>query len=416
MKNNWNRLDNAAKIFPSASRKTDTQVFRLSCELYEAVIPEILQQALNETLEVFKVYQCILKRGIFWYYLESSDLMPIVREEYKYPCQPIYNKNIKTLLFEVTYYNTRINLEVFHVLTDGTGAMHFLRQLLTKYLALVNGLKEPVLDYDASRIQMSDDSFLKYYNDSIKVKKAKKTSACVLKGFQYTEDRLKIIAGLTSVKELLDAAHRYNTTLTVFLCACFMNAISESVPVRAKKKPIILSVPVNLRKYFPSESARNFFSVVYVGYDYWRSSGELEDVIKSIDEDFKRQLSKENLANIINSFANVEHNIFARIAPLFFKDFVLKRAYSLSKRWNTAAVSNIGVIKMPEELKPYINAFYLSAATLKVQLCLCSYEDKLSISFTAPFLSTDIQRRFFRKLTDMGIGVEVTTNLMDDED
>ena len=35
MKSEWNKLDNAAKIFPAAQSKKDTQVFRFSCELYK---------------------------------------------------------------------------------------------------------------------------------------------------------------------------------------------------------------------------------------------------------------------------------------------------------------------------------------------------------------------------------------------
>ena len=125
MKSEWNKLDNAAKIFPAAQSKKDTQVFRFSCELYKTVNKDLLQKATEDTLEEFDIFKSILRRGLFWYYLEESDIKPIVREEYKIPCSLIYQRNNHKLLFEVTYYRNRINLEVFHVLTDGTGAMNF---------------------------------------------------------------------------------------------------------------------------------------------------------------------------------------------------------------------------------------------------------------------------------------------------
>lgn len=34
----------------------------------------------------------------------------------------------------MSYYKNRINFEVFHALTDGTGAMHFLMELVKNYL------------------------------------------------------------------------------------------------------------------------------------------------------------------------------------------------------------------------------------------------------------------------------------------
>ena len=60
-----------------------------------------------------------MRKGLFWHYLEKSELRPIVRKEYKEPCSSLYVRDKKTLLFEVTYYKKRINFEVFHALTDG---------------------------------------------------------------------------------------------------------------------------------------------------------------------------------------------------------------------------------------------------------------------------------------------------------
>lgn len=53
----------------------------------------------------------------------------------------------------MTYYRNRINLEVFHVLTDGTGAMNFLKTLVSNYLALAENTADSGVDYDASSTQ-----------------------------------------------------------------------------------------------------------------------------------------------------------------------------------------------------------------------------------------------------------------------
>ena len=60
----------------------------------------------------------------------------MVKPENRTPCSYIYEPDQKRLLFEVTYYRNRINLEVFHGLTDGTGAMQFLKELVRDYLIL----------------------------------------------------------------------------------------------------------------------------------------------------------------------------------------------------------------------------------------------------------------------------------------
>ena len=91
----WNRLDNAAKIFPPATDKYDSKVFRFACEWFEDIDREILQIALDKTINVFPNFCVVMKRGMFWYYLEESLIKPIVKEEYNRPCGPIYDKNVK---------------------------------------------------------------------------------------------------------------------------------------------------------------------------------------------------------------------------------------------------------------------------------------------------------------------------------
>ena len=91
----WHPLDNAAKIFPVTSNRTDTKVFRFVCCLNEEVRETLLLKATEMTLEEFPIFQSVIKRGFFWYYLEKSDLKPVVREEYRPPCSPIFDKNVK---------------------------------------------------------------------------------------------------------------------------------------------------------------------------------------------------------------------------------------------------------------------------------------------------------------------------------
>ncbi len=410
MNSDWSRLDNAAKIFPSANGGANAQVFRFSCELRDLIDSKILQAALDETIEIFEMYRYVMRRGFFWYYLEKSNIKPVVREEYKPPCSGIYDRDRKNLLFGVTYFNNRINVEVYHVLSDGTGAMHFIRTLVGAYIRLKYKPGDIAINYDASRTQMKADSFAKYYTDKKAVKRKKMKSACRLKGAKISETYLGVITGHMNVKAVLEAAHKQNATITSFLGGVFMESIGREISARAKKKDVVLAVPVNLRQFFPSKSVRNFFSMVYARYNFSRFSGDFDDIVKKIDSDLKENLTEERLAEHINTYSDVEHNFFAKITPLFLKDVFLKLAYGVSMKQSTATLSNIGIINMPDEFGEYIKAFDVYTGTNKVQICLCSYGDTLSVSFTSPYVSTDIQRRFFRRLTGMGIDVTIFSN------
>ena len=412
----WSRLDNAAKIFPSTSTKTDTNVFRFYCELNEQISQPILQNAVNSAIKDFPNFLCIMKRGTFWYYLEQCDIEPEVVEENKAVCSPIYEDK-KKLLFEVSYYKNRINLEIYHALSDGTGAMQFLKTIVYYYIKEAH--KEefddtfPLLDNDASLSQKSSDSFRKYYQKIKNPPKLKNNKAFKLKLKKREEDHLQAIEGIASVKAILDTAHKYDTTLTVFLTAVLMEAIHKEMTLLNERKPIILNIPVNLRKIFPSETTKNFFGMISIEYNYKKNSAEFIDLIKFIDKAFKEELQKDRLNVRMNKLSSLERNPFIRIAPLPLKNVALKYARRASDSKVTAVFSNIGKAIMPTEMSSFIDFFGVLASTQRLQLCACSYNDKIQMGFTSSFISTDIQKNFFRTLTDNGIDVEIRSNDFD---
>ncbi|MCL1916712.1 MAG: hypothetical protein FWG14_00095 [Peptococcaceae bacterium] len=409
----WYKLDNAAKIFPPTSSKSDTKVFRFSCELREAVDEKLLQSALDRTMDDFPSFRCILKNGMFWYYLEQSPLRPLVRQENIPPCNTLYLGR-KTLLFDVTWYGRRINLEVYHALTDGTGALQFLKTLIFFYLKRAHPEtmdKAAGIDYDASETQKMADSFDKYYDRQKKsASKFKSPVAWQLKGPKEAEWRLNIIEGSVSAQAVLNKAREYDTSATILITALLMRAIYGEMSVRDRRKPVVITVPVNLRNYFDSKSTRNFFSVINIKYDFKTNKDDIGEIIKYAKEYCAGHLNEEYLQTRLNKLLRFERNFLIRPIPLVVKDFCMSIAYSFAAREFTAAVSNLGQVRMPPEAAPYIRLFDVFSSTKTLQVCLCSYENTMNISFTSPLVSTDIQRSFFRQLSQMGIAVEITAN------
>ena len=150
---------------------------------------------------------CVLRVGMFWNYLEETHLRPVVREESQPPCSQIYFRDQKNLLFEVTYYKKRINFETYHALTDGTGAMQFVKSLVFYYLKeqypeKIQGSPQQV-QFDATKAELSEDSFEKYYSDQGKGIKIPKYKAHQLKYRKTEYNTIHLTEGIMSVKELL---------------------------------------------------------------------------------------------------------------------------------------------------------------------------------------------------------------------
>lgn len=414
----WARLDNASKIFPSTSNNRDTKVFRLACELYEDVDPSILQQALNMSLESFPLFRSVLRSGVFWYYFETSDIEPVVLKESTPVCAPIYDKDRRNLLFRLFYFNKRINLEIFHALTDGSGVIWFMETLIYYYMTIrykdVLPGEIPKINYKASISQKMDDSFEKNYTQkgkSLMKTKLEHVKAYHVRGTRVDESRTKLIEGAMSVKAVLNLVHQYDTTLTIFLTSLFFYSINKDMPSTLRRKPVVLSVPINLRQYFESSTARNFFSTMNITYDFGTKSSELKEIIANVSESFKKGLTKEKMNVKLDQLMALEKNPFARVIPLPLKDFTLKMGNMVNDNRLTSSISNIGRLMMPPEFEPYIHQFSICVSARRPQIVLCSYGDRLVISFTSPFQETDIQRIFFQFLTKAGIEVEVSSNL-----
>lgn len=407
----WRRLDNAAKIFPSASSGHDTNVFRFYCELKEEVDHKYLQDALDKTIGQFPIFSSVMKKGLFWYYLEDSNIKPVVEKESRRPCSRLYDKDVKRLLFKVTYYEKRINLDVYHVLTDGTGAQEFLKALVSNYLLLKYELdsKDINIDFDASNYQKADDSYKKFYEKD-KKKNNKGRKAYKIKASKTSNREIKIIEGTMPSNMVLDKARSYNVTITAFLTGILLKAIFEEMAVSDIKKPVVVSVPVNLRKYFDSASARNFFGVIFISYDFSKMSCELEDIVKYVNEVLKKELDKDKVKFRMNALIGVEKNAVIRAVPLVIKNIVLNIAFRISETFETTTVSNIGKISMSEIFSEYINSFGMFVTTNKIQAGICTYNDVLTVSFSSCFINSDIERRFFRALTDIDIPVTISAN------
>ena len=396
----WYRLDNAAKIFPPSKNKYDSKIFRFTVSLVENVDKDILNVALTKTLQEYPIFRSVLKRGLFWYYLEESNIKPVVVEEHLRPC----SKFDTGLLFQVTYYKKRINLEVNHALTDGTGTLMFLKTLVVNYLEE----KYKINSKEAINKESSNDSFRKYYTGKIKKSITSSKIAYKIKDEKYVENRLKIIEGIVDVNSLLKLAKKYNVTLTVYLVSLLIKCIGESMELKARKKPIVVTVPVNLRNYYPSYTVRNFFNAVNISFKY--NGEDIADIIKVVNEEFKRNLTKENVENKMNNMAKLEDIFILRLIPIFIKDLVLRYAYKFTENYATMTLSNIGIIDIPEVYQKYIDYFDVFISTSKIQLCMCSYLNKMLLTFTSQFVNSEIEKNFFRYLTAEGINVTINTN------
>ena len=295
----------------------------------------------------------------------------------------------------------------------------FFKNLVTRYLQIKHGIEADIKPIDDFSIEEKNvDAFKDFYSKQKGLKQLKEMSA--VKAYQISgeldENLLPhLVEGTVSAKKFLDFAHQYNTTVGVLCVAVYIKAVVLGMNRRQMKKHVVISVPVNLRQFFKSGTSRNFFGVINIDYDPAEYKGELSDIIAKVDKDFKEKLSPENIEKTMNSYAALEHNFGIKMIPLHIKDIGIGFFDRAAKKGVTSSMSNLGQIKMPEEVADYIEGFSAFMTAASQQICVCSYKDRLSFGEVSPYKTHKSMLNFFRCLTEMGIEVEIGTNDYDKE-
>ncbi|WP_124064817.1 DUF6320 domain-containing protein [Clostridium sp. E02] len=412
----WRRLDNTAKIFPVIASENLSNVFRISVVLNEEVVPGTLQRALEEILPQFEGFSVKLKKGFFWYYFEHNGRMPVIERESTYPCKYIDPHSNQLFLFRVTYFGNRINLEVFHAVTDGLGAVQFLKALVYRYLDLVknSGIGNRAPQKIPSEISMNvEDSYVRHY------KKTKKRSYSRKKAYKLSGEPLSlaeenILHGYVGLKQLKEVSKKYKVSITRFLTAALIWAIiQEYVKDRTKEELIGISIPINLRSFFGSETMANFFAVTVVDF---LSSGETDTfsgILEVVNRQMEEKVTKEKMEETISYNVSNEKKWYLRITPLWIKSLVLNLIFRMNDRAYTMTLSNIGPISIEEEYKDEVKRFQMMIGVSRrqpVKCSVCSYGEELAITFSSVFQDTRLQDRLFQLLKDEGIPVELESN------
>lgn len=405
---NWYKADNVSKVFLATYNQRDTRSLRVSCTLTEKIDPVKLTEALEQTMKLRNMYQVRIRRGIFWHYLEHTDYIPKVTEEHERPCPLLYGKNYKgTVHYSVTYFGRRINLEMFHALTDGTGALDLLSILVVNYLKLVHPdeLADVSAGFSSAEGELEQDSFSKFYeNDDSQSESGQK--AYHIRGLKLPYDQLQFIKVTMPADKVISLSKQSGAGLTSYIGARLMTAIYHDMPAVKRDLPVTVSIPVNLRNYYGTETARNFFNSVSVSHIF-KGDETVEDLAKELDIQLKKSLTPENIRHQMNHFQKIERIMAIRIVPLFVKQPVV-RHFSLKEAENiSAVVSNIGKISIPDEIRCYCDDFEVYCSHSELYMSLCSYNGKLVMGITNGRRNTGVIREFVSGFAADGIETQI---------
>ena len=412
----WEKLDNTANLFPVIANESMSNVWRISVAMTEEVDPVLLTEALYKILPSFTFFRMRLRKGVFWYYFEENrKAFPSVLPEHDFPGAYIDRSRNKHYMFRVSYFGKRINLEMFHALTDGSGGLIFIKEFIYQYLRL----KHPeILEVEKDRLSSglhldAEDSYVENFKKGHDKVYASER-AVQLEGDKMDKGEVGIMHAYMPVSELKKAAQKHGVTINQYLVGIYTYAIYKGyLSGKPSKHPISTCVPVNLRPFYNSYTLKNFFAMVSAVFHPTKESYTLDEVIQIIKESLSEQITAENLDNIMSYNVANEKNLILRSVPLFVKNIAMRSVYNATARANTSTVTNIGNVELREPYQKYVEHFYCTISMSKGQNMkggIVSYNGTLVFTFSSVLESVAVQKQFFKILGEEGVPVAMESN------
>ena len=417
----WMRLDNAAKIYPAAKRRNWNNFFRISATLTEPIDTAVLASALDVTARRFPSIAVRLRRGVFWYYLEEIPKTPSIQPEKSCPLAHAPFHEVRQCAFRVLVYKNRVAVEFFHALTDGTGALVFVKTLLAEYLSEKYGLSVPAEKGVLGRLEEPapeelEDSFARYAGD-VTASRAEST-AYHLSGTPERDGYKNLVTMMIPAEKLRACAKKHGVSVTELLCAAMMQAIGElqveKVPNVRHRKPVKVLIPVNLRNLFPSRSLRNFASYITPEIDPRMGDCSFSELCSLVHhkmglENNRRTMRAKFAANVAS-----ERSPILRVMPLFIKNIAMKAVFdAVGECKSCLCLSNLGRVELPEVMVPYVQRmdFIIGVQARAPHDCgVVTWGDTVYINCIRSIQEPELEYRFYRVLHRLGLPVKVESN------
>jgi hypothetical protein len=416
----WLTLDNAAKIYPAATTEQSPVVFRLSAVLRAPVRLSELQQASASLVERCPYFHVHLRRGLFWYYLQRHGHSPQVHLLNRSALEILPARSKTENLFRILARERTIAVDFSHILTDGAGGLRFFRSLLAEYLRLcgadLEGLGDLLDPREKPDPGEAEDGHRKHFNKKVPGPKGY-AAAYHIAGRPPYPGFFRSLTGRIPASQMIGLCRAKGVSITEYLAAVYMYCLgrlyeAETRPGTSRRSIVRLEVPVNMRRFFPSQTMRNFSLYVSPEADMRMAPYSFEALLSRVHHQMQMEVDGKELSRQITRNVGAELMPVIRVTPLFIKDIFLGWVYRhLSDRIYSGILSNLGKITVPEEMEEHIESigFVLPPGQGIKKCCsVIGFKNELSVTISSVVESRELERLYFTMIAGQGIPVTVS--------
>ncbi len=324
-------------------------------------------------------------------------------------CQPFSMEDGCGLL-RVTYLKNRLGIEMFHSISDGSGGMILLKTLAAEYYRALG--EDIPCEYgvctsdESASPEETVDSFRACYEPELEGVSRSGRHAYQFaahgpfRPWHQTEFRIPLDA-------LKSAGKAHNATITVYAAALYLDLLRTAADAEQSKKPVVLSVPINLRPFFDSQTLRNFSLYFLASVPQDKPHPTFDDILANVQTQLKEGTDKDLLRRTIHqNVSQAELPVFVK-APRQIKKCILNIGAKLyGEGLYTSTFSNLGVFRLPDALARHVRDFHAmlgESPVNHIKILSYSYNGLVSLTFSSRLAEKKMEDAIAARLRQEGL-------------
>jgi len=181
-----------------------------------------------------------------------------------------------------------------------------------------------------------------------------------------------------------------------------------------RRSLLALSVPVNMRKHYPSATNRNFSLFTSLTQDMRLGRRDFDEVLRRAHHQLRFETDTKTMGRQLSRNVAAARSLAFRLLPLPLKDLAFKILYSVfGESQYSGSISNLGPVSLPDWVAPRVDRFdFLPSPTYgKTNVGVMSWKGELHIWTGSLARSRELERLFFSCLRKLGLRLRVECNL-----
>lgn len=394
------KIDSVSNLYPAMGG----YVFRLCAVLREDIDAALLRRAVRHVAPQFPIMCSHLERTFMSYVHVAATDLDVV----SYGEPPIHSPDMfdtEKPSFRLYVRGKRLAMDVFHGNADGAAAVTFLKALTTAYCCFAAGVPAPPAI--VPKAEVLEDPYKQYYKPakaaSLLEKESYRMRLPVPKNGGFY---VRFSSFSMQVSDIKPVTKPHGCTVNDFLCAAVYFAILRATDAEKSGLPVTISVPLDLRTFYGSQTQRNFAFYINVRLHASECANDFVRAMQSVHSQVRAAAAEKGVRAGVATTYLAANNPATRLVPRAVREHAIRKVYRhVAGNSITTTLSNLGAHTLEGPAKDMVERFeiYLGAGYGGINTSAVGLGDEVTLCVACGSDSTVYEQALLDVLKEQGV-------------